>query len=335
MVQQTDKIGGSARSEPVVAQHLLVKSVQQAEGVVDVRQGGAEVVAVILSLQHLLHLHFVHLELLRHLADCFGKDIVYLLLRDAAECIVTLVHADVLGLVEAAEHADLRKLRNARKHHEPQIGIGILEHAVETFQHIAVVFFELDAVPFAVGDVQAAVEHVEQGLVILVNQHHDPAPRGAMCRLEHRAEALAERLSLRASVPPLALCHIVLQHLVEHMGLCKVFTAEREVEHGMLVPLLFQRFNGQAPEQFLVAQKIVFQRGEKEALAEAARTAQEIDSAVGREVVNQCRLVHVHVAVLTQPVEALYADGVFHDAANQLESEEPVEKTGGFLRGVL
>ena len=27
----------------------------------------------------------------------------------------------------------------------------------------------------------------------------------------------------------------------------------------------------------------------------------------------------------------LVADGVFHDAANQLESEEPVEKTGGFL----
>ena len=31
------------------------------------------------------------------------------------------------------------------------------------------------------------------------------------------------------------------------------------------------------------------------------------------------------VAVLTQPVEALYADGVFHDVANLLESEEPVE----------
>ena len=79
---------------------------------------------------------------------------------NAAQGVKSGIHADVVGLIEPAEHTDLRKLRHPREQHELQEVVRTLEGGVESFQSIPIDVF------------QRSVEHVEYGLVIFVYQHY-------------------------------------------------------------------------------------------------------------------------------------------------------------------
>ena len=103
-------------------------------------------VTVVLQLQHLLHLVHTELHILSKLTDRFGKNSFQFLLRDTAKRFITLVHADVLRLVEAAEDTHLGELRHTRQHHEAQVSIRCLEGTIETFEDIAVIILQRDAV---------------------------------------------------------------------------------------------------------------------------------------------------------------------------------------------
>ena len=87
------------------------------------------------------------------------------------------------------------------------------------------------------------------------------------------------------------------------------------MEHRIFLPLLLQRVDGKSAEQFLVSEKIVFERGDEQALAEAARAAEEIYFPLADKLVQQCRLVHINVTILTYLLKALYANRVLHDKA--------------------
>ena len=87
------------------------------------------------------------------------------------------------------------------------------------------------------------------------------------------------------------------------------------MKHRIFLPLLLQRVDGKPAEQFLVSEKIVFERGDEQALAEAARAAEEIYFPLADKFVQQCRLVHINVTILTYLLKALYANRVLHDKA--------------------
>ena len=57
-----------------------------------------------------------------------------LIFGDAAQGFIFTAHADVVGLVETAEHAYLRELRHAGEQYELQVLVGILEDPVESPQ---------------------------------------------------------------------------------------------------------------------------------------------------------------------------------------------------------
>ena len=117
-------------------------------------------VAVVLPFQCLAH--FIAADALAacHIFDGLGKITFHLLLGDAAQRLVSRVHAYVGWLVETAEHAHLRELGHPGQQHELQVIVGGLEHRVKTFQRLAIAVFEL---PLMTGNINrdVGIEHVE------------------------------------------------------------------------------------------------------------------------------------------------------------------------------
>ena len=86
------------------------------------------------------------------------------------------------------------------------------------------------------------------------------------------------------------------------------------MEHGIFRPLLFERFDGQSLEYFLAPEEIVLERRNEQALAEASRTAEEINLSLCHKVVHQSRLVHIDKTIFSDLFKCLYSDRVFHSA---------------------
>ena len=84
------------------------------------------------------------------------------------------------------------------------------------------------------------------------------------------------------------------------------------MKYGVCVPLLFEGVDGETAEEFLASEEIVFESGHEQALAESARTAEEIDCPVIYEVIYQCSLVYIDKTILADFLKALYSNGVFH-----------------------
>ena len=71
-------------------------------------------------------------------ADTFCEDGVQFLLGDTQKRIIAIGERYVIGLVEAAEHADLRELGNTCEHHEAQVVVGSLEDGEEALEQFPV-----------------------------------------------------------------------------------------------------------------------------------------------------------------------------------------------------
>ncbi len=84
------------------------------------------------------------------------------------------------------------------------------------------------------------------------------------------------------------------------------------MKYGIFLPVLLQVLYGKPPEQFLPAAEIRLQRGYEKALAEAARTAEEIIAAVVNQLIQKRGLVYIYIAVVSKLLKILYAYGEFH-----------------------
>ena len=131
-----------------------------------------------------------------------------LILRDAAKCVETGVVADVIRLVEAAEHADLWELSHSCEQHKLQMLVGELEHAIKTFQYLAVEVLKSLYASFDNWWGDAGVHHVEQRLVVFVNKHDNTSARLLVGFLENVCQPVAKGIGkLILAVFRLTLCH--------------------------------------------------------------------------------------------------------------------------------
>ena len=123
-----DKKRRSARLEPVVAELHAVKGVQKAERIVYAGSARLEVIAVIHLAEALAYSVIVRAlfggKTVQRLLEIF----MYLCLRYAADVDITLVHGNVLQVVEVAEHAHLAELCHAREQGEADIAVLCLQH---------------------------------------------------------------------------------------------------------------------------------------------------------------------------------------------------------------
>ena len=93
------------------------------------------------------------------------EDRVQIRLGIAADGGVPRVQGDVLEIVESGEQADLGELADAGQQREPDMCVARLDGPVQATQKVTV----------RAGDL-AHLQRVEDRLVVLVHQHHDPPP---------------------------------------------------------------------------------------------------------------------------------------------------------------
>ena len=144
-----------------------------------------------MPLQQLAHLLGAHPHLVRHGVHLVMKCPLLFRLRDTADRLIGRTHTDILRLVETAEHTHLRKLRHAREQHEAQVLVSSLEGRVETLEGLAVDVFYQHLPAIAYYFRPSRVEHIEQRLVILINEHHTLLARHPMHMGEQIDKALA------------------------------------------------------------------------------------------------------------------------------------------------
>ena len=85
----------------------------------------------------------------------------HFLLGDTADAGVRLVHAHILDIVQLAEDAELRELRDTRKEHETEQWLAIFQGTVEIAHRIAqnIEFFLL-------------MSHIQKRCIIFIDEHH-------------------------------------------------------------------------------------------------------------------------------------------------------------------
>ena len=312
--QQAYEVSGRARAEPVILQFPVFQCREQTEGVVNVEHLAVKVVAVVAVLQFERHLLSRHVIFFGHLGHLAAQAVVQFVLRDAAQGLESGTHADVVGLVKAAEHAHLRELGHAREQHKLQMRVGRLEGGVEAFENAAVVV--LDEALLAVHlHFKPRVHHVEQRLVILVNQHHAAFARGFvhMRQQLRKAVACAQLFVGGKVILRFPLGYIILHLVGQCHAVLKVRAVKVHMKHRVALPILFERIDGQPLEQFAFPLKVVFERRHKQALAKSPRATQEVGLSAFHELVNQVGLVNVEISIFDDALKVLYANGKFHN----------------------
>ena len=262
-------------------------------------------VAIVLQFESLSHFFGRTLVVVCHFRDGLREIAVYLLLGDTAERFVASVHADVLGLVEPAEHTHLREFGHPRQQDELQVCIGSFEHGVEGFQHVAVSVFQAGV----------HIEHVQNRFVVFINQYHGPSSGLLVRRAEHldKPSSHVQPVGFGSqSVAGFPIRHVILQPFFQYPCLGEVGAVEVYMKYGIHIPIFFQLVYLQSLEQFLVPQEIVFQCRYQQTFSEASRTAQKINASFLGKLVNQVCFVYVDISVFDDAVKALYSYRVLH-----------------------
>ena len=85
----------------------------------------------------------------------------HFLFGDAADAGIRFVHAHIFDIIQLAEDAQLRKLRNARQEDETEQWLAIFQRTVEIAHRITqnIEFFLL-------------VSHIQQRCIIFIDEHH-------------------------------------------------------------------------------------------------------------------------------------------------------------------
>ena len=153
-------------------------------------------------------------------------------------------------------------------------------------------------------------ERLQDGLVVLVHQHHHPLPGLAVQGPDQVAEAL--RHCVVAPLhrgPTLNGVELLHQVRVQAAGLAEAAAAEIEAHHRIPDRPVPPVVDGEPFEQCLAALEQLLERVQEQALAEPPRAGEEVVLASVEQLLDEGRLVHVVAAVLPHLAEGLNADG--------------------------
>ena len=286
--EQFHQIGGGAGLEPIVAELFFLECVEQTERIVDAFTIVGKVIAVITGLQLIAGFLVRHFLCCGQFMNFFFKGFVHLFFGYATEVKKTSVHGDVVQIVQVAEHADLSELGNPGEQGELDAAVHGLQHPVEGFQRVA---------EFALQVVVA--DGLQQGLVVLVDEDgHALAGLFAGTTKYAGKTQCKGAFRRRRSVQVFPLGYIVIQNLVQTVRCIVLPDVQVQMQHGAFHPVLLQPFHRQSLKEFPLALEVGFQCREKQALAEAARAAQEVITTAAHQLVDKSRFVYIDIAVL-------------------------------------
>ena len=171
-LQQLYQVGRSPRLEPVAAELIIFKSIEQAERIVDAFGIFGKMVAIVTFLQFGTCFFVSHLTGSSQFVKFFFKIVVYLLFGHPTNADVGFVHGDIVEIVQVAEYAYFTKLRNSGKEGELDAPVHRLQCSVERFQGIAE--FRLQSF---------VADGLQHGLVIFVNEYDNALSRSLVSTL--------------------------------------------------------------------------------------------------------------------------------------------------------
>ena len=180
----------------------------------------------------------------------------------AADGGVARVQGDVLEVVQAGEQAHLGEPAHPREQGEPNVGVAELDGPVQVVQVAAV----------GAGEIRR-LQRVQDGLVVLVDQHDD-GPLGALAqRPDQMGEALGRPVVLPDHGRP-AFERAKLRHRVpvQVPGPGEIAAAEVQAHHGVAGRQGWVVLGGESPEQLPAALEQLLDGVHQEALAEAPGT---------------------------------------------------------------
>ena len=177
--------------------------------------------------------------------------------------------------------------------------VAVLDDRVQAAQKVAV----------GAGDVRH-LQRIENRLVVFVNQYGHWLPGAAVQSLQQASESLWSGGVVRNHTGP-AFDSVQLRHEVRlHVaGLLEVAATEAEPQHRMAHRPIPAVVDGQPLKQRLVALEQFLARVQKQTLAKAPRTRQEVVRALVEQPLNVGGLIDVVAALLAQLAEGLNADG--------------------------
>ena len=177
------------------------------------------------------------------------------------------------------------ELAHARDEAEPDVRVAVLDHGVKSPQVVAVGARHL-----------RRVQRVEDRLVVLVDQHHHAPPRALVQRPDQVAQTPSGRIgdARRVVQRAQAILHFRTQIAVGREVSAAEAHTHDGVAHRPVPPLVYR----EPLEKLLAALEQLLQRIQERALAEAARTRQEVVRAPGDQTPDVARLVDVVAAVL-------------------------------------
>ena len=179
-------------------------------------------------------------------------------------------------------------------------GVTVLDRAVQPAEVVAV----------GSRDVRL-VQRIQDRLVVLVHQHHDPPAGPFAQRLEQAPEAHRRAAATRYDTgPPADILELRRRALRKDPGPSEVAASEAQPHHRVASRPVPALMDGQAAEQRLVALVQLLERVHEQALAEPPRARQEVVFAgVVLDPAGVGGLVDVVVAFLPDLPEGLDADG--------------------------
>ena len=177
--------------------------------------------------------------------------------------------------------------------------VAVLDCRIQAEQKVAV----------GAGDVRH-LQRIENRLVVFVNQHGDRLPGAAVQSLQQASESLwsggVVRDHTRPAFDSVQLRHEVRLHIA---GLLEIAPTKAEPQHRMThrpIPLIV---NGQPLEQRLVTLEQFLARVQKQTLAKAPWTRQEVVRTLVEQPLDVSGLIDVVAVPLAQLAEGLNADG--------------------------
>ena len=132
--QQLHQIGRCTRLEPIVAEFPFGEGIQQTERVVNTDRVFHEVVTVVTLLQFLRCRLYGQSLVCRQVLNILHQLPLDLRLGNPADRHVTLIHRNVLQIIEIAKDAHLPELRHTRQQGETDATVHRLQHPIEGFQ---------------------------------------------------------------------------------------------------------------------------------------------------------------------------------------------------------
>ena len=156
-----NQISRRTGSKPISLQLAISKAIEQAVRIEDIRRWPSEVITIIMVFEFLDSLLPAQFQMLGKSIDVITHLGQQFLLGDATDAGIRLVHAHILDVVQLAEDAELRKLRDARHKDKSKHRLVSLQRTIEVAHCVTelIEFFFF-------------MRHIQQRSIIFINEHH-------------------------------------------------------------------------------------------------------------------------------------------------------------------